>query len=275
MTYIQIRPKGTRLGNWMFQYAAAKSASPEDGITFVIEDCNDWSKVEKFKTLFPDVVFAEHAPKGAVLRTELYQDVKYLSPNVVHGLFACPDEIREKLDLKYGSLLEYKGLVSIHVRRGDYLKLPHRHPFAGEEYLTKAVARFSVNQDVEFMVCSDDIGWCKGFFNGKNFPKARFCFSEGAGVLDDLFLMRRCRGGHICSNSTFSWWGAYGSLSPQPLTIFPSMWYGPAVHEDWRGLYFEGSEVIENKYTASMKMSVAAHLFKDEVGRFLRKVGVR
>lgn len=275
MTYVQIRPKGTRLGNWMFQYAAAKSASLGDRITFVIEDRNDWSKVEKFKALFPDAVIADYAPEGAVVRTDLYQDVKYLSPEVVSGLFACPAEIRERLDSKYGHLLGDERLVSIHVRRGDYLKLPHRHPFVGKDYLRKAVGRFSAIPNVKFMVCSDDIAWCKQFFSAKNFPDLQFYFSEGVGALDDLYLMRRCRGGHICSNSTFSWWGAYGSASHQPLTIFPSMWYGPAVHEDWQGLYFKGSEVIENKYSIITRASVSAHLLKDAVGRLLRKVGLR
>lgn len=275
MTYVQIRPKGTRLGNWMFQYAAAKSASLGDRITFVIEDRNDWPKVEKFKALFPDAVIADHAPEGAVVRTDLYQDVKYLSPDIVSGLFACPAEIRRRLDSRYGDLLDDEGLVSIHVRRGDYLKLPHRHPFVGKDYLRKAVGRFSTIPNVKFMVCSDDIAWCKQFFSAKNFPDLQFYFSEGARVLDDLYLMRRCRGGHICSNSTFSWWGAYGSASPQPLTIFPSMWYGPAIKGSWRGMYFEGSEVIENKCTAPMKVCIAVHLLKDTVGQLLRKVGLR
>lgn len=275
MTYVEIRPKGTRLGNWMFQYAAAKSAYPGDEIAFVIEDRNDWPKVEKFKILFPDAVITDHAPEEATIRTDLYQDVKFLSPDVVRGLFACPVEIRERLDSKYGDLLEDRGLVSIHIRRGDYLKLPHRHPFVGEEYLQKAVGRFRAVKNVKFMVCSDDIAWSKKFFSSRNFPDVQFNFSEGAEVLEDLFLMRSCCGGHICSNSTFSWWGAYGSALPQPLTIFPSMWYGPAVHEDWRGLYFKGAEVIENKYTASMRVSVAAHLLKDWGGSMLRKAGLR
>lgn len=275
MIYIEIRPKGTRLGNWMFQYAAAKSASPQEGITFVIEDRNDWPKVEKFKALFPDVVIADHAPDGAVIRTDLYQDVNYLSPDVVRGLFSCPAEIRHRLDSKYGELLDDKGLVSIHVRRGDYLKLPHRHPFVGKEYLQKAVGQFSTIANVKFMVCSDDMAWCKKFFSNKHFPGVQFYFSEGVGVLDDLYLMRRCKGGHICSNSTFSWWGAYGSASPQPLTFFPSMWYGPAIKCDWQGMYFDGSEIIENGYPIGMYLPVGAHLLKDLACRILRNVGLR
>ena len=275
MTYVEIRPKGTRLGNWMFQYAAAKSASPNEGITFVIEDRNDWLKVEKFKVLFPDVTIIDNAPAGAVVRTDLYQDVKCLCPDVVSRMFVCPTEIREKLQSKYGRRLEDNSLVSVHVRRGDYLKLPHRHPFVGKDYLRKALGRFGAIPNVKFIVCSDDIVWCKGFFSTKNFPGIQFYFSEGSGVLEDLYLMRSCKGGHVCSNSTFSWWGAYGSASPQPLTIFPSMWYGPAVHSDWQGLYFEGSEVIKNEYSIGMYLPVCSHLLKDWAGRMLRKVGLR
>ena len=275
MTYVQIQPKGTRLGNWMFQYAAAKSASPQDDISFVIEDMADWPKVEKFKVLFPDVKIIDSAPDGASIRTDLYQDEKYLLSDVVKNLFRCPNDVSALLESKYGDLLDDESLVSIHVRRGDYLGLPHRHPFVGEKYLKEAVYRFNTMPGVKFMVCSDDIPWCRKFFSNNRFPNIKFYFSEGSSVLEDLFLMRRCSGGHICSNSTFSWWGAYGSKDLQPKTIFPSMWYGPAVHTEWRGLYFEGSEVVKNGYSMVMKISVLGHLFKDMCGRFLRKVGLR
>ena len=275
MVYVQIRPNGTRLGNWMFQYAAAKSAYPEDGITFVIEDRSDWPKVEKFSVLFPDVTIADHAPQGVVVRTKLYQDVKFLLPTVVAGLYACPVEIREKLESKYGQLLADDKVVSVHVRRGDYLRFPHRHPFVGKEYLESAITKFKTMPGVKFIVCSDDIEWCKSFFSVKRFPNTQFYFSEGTSVLEDLFLMRSCQGGHICSNSTFSWWGAYSGGSNQPMTIFPSMWYGLAVHGDWQGIYFKGSEVIKNHYSPAMYIKVLLHLLKDTMGNTLRKIGLR
>ncbi len=275
MIYVQIRPKGTRLGNWMFQYAAAKSEFPGTEIAFVIEDHNDWAKVEKFRSLFPDVVITDYVPSEKELRTGLYQDVKFLSPNICGKLYICPIEVQESLERKFSNILQNDKLVSIHVRRGDYLKLPHRHPFVGESYLEDAVDRFANIPDIEFMVCSDDISWCKKFFASKCFSNFCFHFSEGCSVLEDLFLMRNCKGGHICSNSTFSWWGAYAGSLYQPLTIFPSMWYGPAVHEEWKGLYFNGSIVIKNNYSLLNKFSVYAHLMKDAAGRLLRKTGLR
>ena len=275
MIYIQIRPKGTRLGNWMFQYAAAKSEFPNDDIAFVIEDRNDWAKVEKFRSLFPDIIITDHAPCDAILRTGLYQDVTFLSPDVCGKLFTCPMEVRECLERKFGNILQNDKLVSIHVRRGDYLKLPHRHPFVGKSYLKEAVTHFANVPNIEFMVCSDDILWCKKFFASKQFTNFHFHFSEGCSVLEDLFLMRSCKGGHICSNSTFSWWGAYAGNLYQPLTVFPSLWYGPAVHGEWKGLYFNGSIVIKNKYSSLARISVYTHLIKSSIGRLLRQSGLR
>ena len=275
MTYVRIDPKGTRLGNWMFQYAAAKSATPNDAISFVIEDHNDWAKVETFKALFPDVTIADRAPEGVPARTDLYQDVKFLSLTIVAGLFACPSEVSKNLESKYGQLLNDVNLVSVHVRRGDYLKLPHRHPFVGKKYLKVAIARFMAITGGKFIVCSDDIGWCRKFFSETRFPGTQFYFSEGSSVLEDLFLMRRCKGGHICSNSTFSWWGAYASADPQPLTIFPSMWYGPAVHTDWKGLYFAGSEIVQNHYTFGRWLVAKIMILKTAIGDILRAMGLR
>ena len=265
----------TRLGNWMFQYAAAKCACPEDDIAFVVDDNLEKAKVEKYSCLFGGTPVLTSAPEGAVVRTDLYQDVTYLDPAAAGELYRCPANVEQALRSLYGSLLDDENLVSIHVRRGDYLRFPHRHPFVGKEYLRKAVSRFAESGTKDFAVCSDDIRWCKSFFTGKNFPGVQFHFSEGNSVVADLFLMRRCRGGHICSNSTFSWWGAYRSSVPQPPTIFPSMWYGPAVHEEWRGLYFDGSEIVENRYTPMMWLKGRLLMMKNALGDVLRKGGLR
>lgn len=256
--YVEIRPKATRLGNWMFQYAAAKSAYPTGEIVFVVSEKSTWPAVEKYRTLFPDVTITDVAPTDrGLLRTDLYQDTKYLNKEVVRGLF----KIREK----YRGLVK-PGMVSIHVRRGDYLKLPHRHPFVGEKYLREAIGRFPEN--AEFMVFSDDIPWCKKFFKG-----GRFHFSSGMSVIDDLFLMSWCDH-HICSNSTFSWWGAYLRFGGR--TIFPSMWLGPALRdEDWSGLYFNGCEVIENGFSGLMWFKARLLMLKNASGNVLRRFGLR
>lgn len=256
--YVEIRPKGTRLGNWMFQYAAAKSACPNGEVIFVIQDKNDWAAVERYRTIFPDVTITDQEPEDkSLLRTGLYQDAKYLDRKIVSGLFSIRENYSGKVE---------PGMVSIHVRRGDYLKLPHRHPFVGEKYLKEAVSKFPAG--AQFMIFSDDVPWCKKFFKGDQYH-----FSPGKNVVDDLFLMSWCDH-HICSNSTFSWWGAYLRFGGR--TIFPSMWYGPAaLTKEWSGLYFEGSEVITNGYSFGLWLKARLMMAKTLIGDCLRKVGLR
>lgn len=271
MIYIELHPEATRLGNWMFQYAAAKTASGNDDVTFVIEKEEYWASVQKYACLWGSTGYCAKAPEGVETRQDLYQDKKFINRELALRLFQCPEKIEAKICAKYGEWLQDSGLVSIHVRRGDYLRLPHRHPFVGKKYLLEAIERFPSNR---FLVFSDDIPWCKSFFRG-----SIFYFAEGNSVLEDLFLMTKCQGGHICSNSTFSWWGAY--LSPYVANnihkvIFPSMWYGPAVDiKDWSGMYFEGSEVIENSYTPLMRLKASWCMMKNECGDLMRKCGMR
>lgn len=270
MTYVKIEPCATRLGNWMFQYAAAKCASPDGEVTFVIRGNQDVECVRKYSCLWPTARYARDAPAGEFVRTGLYQDAKWVDREKVRQLYLGPlgENYNCDVSTKGGNLQsvsDFYSYVSIHVRRGDYLRLPHRHPFVGEKYLREAVVRFP---NAKFLVFSDDITWCKRFFKGP-----RYHFAEGNSVMADLYLMTQCRGGHICSNSTFSWWGAYLG---EGKTIFPSMWYGPAHRaHDWDGMYFEGSEVLKNSYALGLYIMSRVCMLKTKVGNCLRRYGLR
>ena len=257
MTYIKVDPCSTRLGNWMFQYAAAKKASKEP-CTFVIDGNQDIEAVRRYRRLWPEVEYARSAPEGAELRLGLFQDQRFVDRDESRRLFAAPAQMPES------------ATVSIHVRRGDYLRQPHRHPFVGKRYLTEAVARFPGEA---FSVFSDDLKWCRKFFTARRFPGVRFEFMEGNSALDDLFLMGKCTRGHICSNSSFSWWGAY--LGKDAPVIFPSHWFGLAIKADWTGLYFEGSEVIANRYTPLEYFRSLGCLIKNLLGRYCRLIKKR
>lgn len=91
--------------------------------------------------------------------------------------------------------------VSLHIRRGDYTGNTFYVNLSATDYYEKAMAEFP---DRKFLVFSDDIKWCKEYFDGRD----NIEFSEGRGELEDLNLMMKCDG-HIIANSTFSWWGAW------------------------------------------------------------------
>ena len=129
------------------------------------------------------------------------------------------------------------------------MKIPHAFPFVGEEFLTRAIDKF--DKDCVFVVCSDDIPWCKRFFTTSRFQRRMFFFIEKEAVLTQLFIQAGCCD-NVISNSTFSWWGAFLNPHLRKRTIFPSMWVGLGYKYKNPPIYWKGVEVIENRYTPIM-----------------------
>ena len=273
MVYVQIDPRSTRLGNWLFQYSAALTAHPSDRVAFYVVGGRHLAEPQDYAELWPEAEYVSELPAGVHPIEGLFQDCKFLDRNLVRERLKCPNRVEKLIAGKYGQFLEH-GPVGISVRRGDYLRLPHRHPFVGEKYLRRAVEYSRDKGVTSFLVCSDDIAWCKKFFKDKCFGNCAFAFVEGEDVLTQLFIQSKCRG-NILSNSSFSWWGAYLGDDNRDV-IFPSMWYGPAVAiKDWSGLYFEGAKVIKNGYTPRLWIKARWCMMKNFAGDILRKLHLR
>lgn len=115
--------------------------------------------------------------------------------------------------------------VSIHVRRGDYLKFA-RYNVCTMSYYKNAMATMRQRlTDPRFFVFSDDVAWCV-----QNFEK-----SDGALVfvdlkqsrddpLIDMRLMSECKH-HIIANSSFSWWGAWLNRNSEKIVLCPDIWF--------------------------------------------------
>ena len=129
-----------------------------------------------------------------------FQSAKYFDEQLVRRLFSPDPSMVGYLRGKYGAWLDSPGVTGISVRRGgDYLRIPDRHPFVGLGYFKKAISLFPA--ETKFIVCSDDIRWCRKHFRGE-----RFLFVEGESVLAQLYVHVLCQN-NILSNSSFSWWG--------------------------------------------------------------------
>jgi len=113
--------------------------------------------------------------------------------------------------------------VSIHVRRGDSLKLPETQ-VCTEAYYRNALtlARQRLVRP-HFLVFSDDLPWCRANL-GLGEGNATFVeWNRDADSWRDMWLMSRCSG-HIIANSSFSWWGAWLDPDPGKLVIAPDRW---------------------------------------------------
>lgn len=118
----------------------------------------------------------------------------------------------------------YEETVSVHVRRGDYFCIPKsskRQPggIANEEYYQKAIDKINLLVKAPmFIVFSNDITWCRSFFQGGNVFFVD-C-NKGSDSWRDMYLMSLCKN-HIIANSTFSWWGAWLGDNHEGVTICP------------------------------------------------------
>jgi len=221
-----------RLGNQMFQYAALKVISLimkqpivlPNNINVKQDGCFDFTT----NTWIPyklDLLdgFDLNCQIGEIEGDNIVVDGYFQS--CTH-LIEYEKEIIKELTFKQSILnkckLEinkYPNPVSIHVRRGDYVKHPG-YWVVTPEYIQEALNYFT-DQKHTFLVFSDDIEWCKHVF-----PEG-VVFIEGNNQFEDLCMMSLCNH-NIIANSSYSWWGAFLNKNPNKKVIAPSNWFIPS-----------------------------------------------
>lgn len=113
--------------------------------------------------------------------------------------------------------------VSIHVRRGDYLKQQLLSNLCSTNYYQNAIAKIENRiKDPVYIVFSDDIQWCKENLNLSN---VKFVdWNRGDLSFRDMQMMSLCDH-NIIANSSFSWWGAYLNSNKDRIVVAPKDWF--------------------------------------------------
>lgn len=118
-----------------------------------------------------------------------------------------------------------------HVRRGDYMShwnIHHNVPL--QNYWQRCLFLLPIHAGTRFLVCSDDLAWCKAELPSllRRYMKAdQWEFSEATTDAETLSEMIGCSAGGICANSTFSWWAAYWILNADKRVCMPATWGYP------------------------------------------------
>ena len=117
--------------------------------------------------------------------------------------------------------------VSIHVRRGDYVKNSKTtliHGLCSLDYYRAAIQLMvERTQEPYFYIFSDDITWVRD--NLKiDLPHCYIDHNNGLDSYNDMHLMSLCRH-HIIANSSFSWWGAWLNPNSEKIVIAPRKWF--------------------------------------------------
>ena len=113
--------------------------------------------------------------------------------------------------------------VSLHVRRGDYLKSSD-YWLCNESYYARAVSVIrKLVEAPRFFVFSDDLPWCR---RSLDLPSETVFVdvADSDHPEFDLYLMSRCRH-NIIANSSFSWWGAWLNENQQKRVVAPARWF--------------------------------------------------
>ena len=256
-----------RLGNQMFQYAALRGLASKHGYEYCLpprevvgtRDPNvfssDITMFECFK--IPDAPkYVTNFPKVNESCFELDQNLWNNCPDNIslYGYFQTEkyfkhieDEIRSDFTFKESILSDCRSfyneyfmdteVISLHVRRGDYLVNPN-HPVQKVEYYKQALVNF--DEKLPVIVFSDDHQWCG---QQKIFSNDRFFISQGEDAIVDLCIMSMCDY-HIISNSSYSWWAAW--LAKSKKVIAPKEWFGGELKntKDTKDLYCDGWIII-------------------------------
>jgi hypothetical protein len=243
------------LGNQMFQYASLKGISTSNQTDFVIppkesfgscysllsklDDCFDLNCdrfISNFKLLeeksfsFDETLMTSISEdvdlKGYFQSEKYFKNIK----NEIKKDFSFKNDLVDHC-LNFIQNLGSNGeVISLHIRRGDYLNLQSFHPIPPLAYYEEALNKLP--QDLPVLIFSNDSDWC---FQQELFDNDRFFISQSNQADFDMCLMSLCTY-HIIANSSFSWWGAW--LSKSKKVFAPKIWFGPSLsHFNTKDLY--------------------------------------
>ena len=218
-----------RLGNIMFEFAAALGIARTLGYRFVVRPSYPLLKYFNIKEEVSNVEFTNVVNVGEGGGRKIVsqkQREAYLTSNVtLVGFFQAWDyfqnvshTVRNAFTIKQvyldsaksflkANTPEVKTLVGIHIRRGDFLSekdIKRGKCVADKHYIKKAMDYFKkLYTDCVFVVASDDIPWCR-----ENIVGDHVVFSGFKEPIIDLAILSLCD--HvIISVGTFSWWAGW------------------------------------------------------------------
>ena len=232
-----------RLGNQMFQYASVIGIAKKNSYDYCFplhrSSLSKWFDLTTKDQIYVENIFHEKMFRFDSTLFDLpdntdyfgyFQTEKYFEhcSSFIRNEFIFKNEIKQKVDEWFEN--KNDSYISVHVRRGDYLNSPTFHPVPKIEWYIEAMKSFP---NKKFLFFSDDLDWCKQTFSEHEFSPFD---NEG----EDMYAMSKCKG-HIITNSSFSWWGAWLGKGK---TIAPKTWFGPHGPQDWQDIYCSDWRII-------------------------------
>jgi hypothetical protein len=213
---------------------------------FRVVNASDFEKIP-FNSLYIEVIPHKYIEPKADIKDNVFFDGKYQTFEYID------DSLREKMTniiysnedimypayYKYRDILDYFGsdtkdndMVSLHIRRGDYLSLSNYNYNLEMNYYKDAL---HIANKKNVVVFSDDIEWCINNFNdyvnrdgtyNVYFVSNKIYKDAEVRIKDDieLILMSMFQN-NIIANSCFSLWASFISFYKNKIVVAPKRWY--------------------------------------------------
>ncbi len=153
-----------------------------------------------------------------------FQTYRYFN-NVKNCLTSIEIKMPSRKYLETKDYFEKYDVLSIHVRRGDYVKHKSLYGLLGKEYYVEAINKLlSTNPNLKVWIFSDEVYAARELLE-EIVPLSSVwvqpdAFDDDAEVLLTMSKSKAL----IIANSTFSWWAATLSNN-DALVVAPSNWY--------------------------------------------------
>lgn len=137
---------------------------------------------------------------------------------------------RIELSSELSSKLSEENSISVHIRKGDYLKAPYNtfyHQLTND-YYQKAIQKL----EGRVYVFTDDVDWVQNNLD-IDLPFEIVSGFYTNSMFEDMKAMMLCHH-HVLANSSFSWWTAWLSHREHKIVIAPDKWFheGPSDTQD-------------------------------------------
>lgn len=174
--------------------------------------------------LFCEYVAVEDSTHPIWVLDGYWQNERYFGEHVKDSIRFDYSKLNAESKKLLGSILETKKSVSIHVRRGDYVRDIKTYTLMGEictkGYYQEAISQFDT--DSRYFVFSDDPQWCSQHLDLSG--AVYFSHNHAADSWQDMALMSACEH-QVIANSSFSWWAAWLNFNPEKIIVAPWKWF--------------------------------------------------
>ena len=192
--------------------------------------------------------------KNNILFKGEYQTFKHIDDTLrekMIGIVYSNEDIMYPAYYKYRDILDYFGnntkdddMVSLHIRRTDYLSLSNYNYNLDMSYYKDAL---QIANKKKVVVFSDDIEWCICNFNDYvnrddiydiYYISTKIFKEDELGIKEDIeFILMSMFKNNIIANSYFSLWASFISYYNSKIIIAPKRWYSCDGCKEYNEIY--------------------------------------